>query len=580
MAYEVLARKWRPQQFDEVVGQAHVTETLKNAIKSDRVAHAYLFVGPRGTGKTSTARIMAKALNCAKGPTGQPCDKCDSCLEIMGGNNLDVLEIDAASNTGVDHVRELRDNVRYAPARGPFKIYIIDEVHMLSIAAFNALLKTLEEPPAHVKFLFATTEPQKVPATILSRCQRFDLRRISAPDIVKRLTEITRAEGVTVDEDALLAIARGAEGGLRDAESAMDQLIAFRGRNIQESDVLSVFGLVARHTLEELAESVLRGDVPAAIRIVAELDSSGKDIQRVVLELLEYFRNVLIVAYAGESQAGLELVPTQAQRIARQAEKIDPARVLRVVDILSETENRMRYALSRRTLLEAALIKCARAAVVVSVDQVMAQLTALRDSVGSSGSGPQSMEVPMEPASPKAEPPVVQRTVRENPPVHPSAAQPVRSAENPKNELSMLSTEWHDFVERVGRVASLAKGYLIDAKPLVVTTAHVTIGFDPEFSADKEKMDIPRNTKAVEKVLSEMLGRAVTVDFRVLDAKSTVPGDIKVKSVNAAPAGKTEAGLSPEAKEKTKQSKQEWINNPAVRKTLEMFNGDIVDIRE
>ncbi len=580
MAYEVLARKWRPQQFDEVVGQTHVTETLKNAIKSDRVAHAYLFVGPRGTGKTSTARIMAKALNCAKGPPGQPCDKCDSCLEIMGGNNLDVLEIDAASNTGVDHVRELRDNVRYAPTRGPFKIYIIDEVHMLSIAAFNALLKTLEEPPPHVKFLFATTEPQKMPATILSRCQRFDLRRISAPDIVKRLTEITRAEGVTVDEDALLAIARGAEGGLRDAESAMDQLIAFRGRNIQESDVLSVFGLVARHTLEELAESVLRGDVPAAIRIVAELDSSGKDIQRVVLELLEYFRNVLIVAYAGESQASLELVPTQAQRIARQAGKIDPARVLRVVDILSETENRMRYALSRRTLLETALIKCARAAVVVSVDQIMAQLTALRDSVGGSGPGPQSVEVPEEPVSQKPSPPVVQPSARESAPTHPPAARTIRSEVNPKDDLAMLSAEWHDFVERVGRVASLARGYLIDAKPLVVTAAHVTIGFDPEFASNKEKMDFPRNIKAVEKVLSEKLNRTVTVDFRVLDAKSTVPGDIKIRSVNADPAGKTDPGVSPETKEKTKQSRQEWINNPAVRKTLEMFSGDIVDIRE
>ena len=580
MAYEVLARKWRPQQFDEVVGQTHVTETLKNAIKSDRVAHAYLFVGPRGTGKTSTARIMAKALNCAKGPTGQPCDKCDSCVEIMGGNNLDVLEIDAASNTGVDHVRELRDNVRYAPARGPFKIYIIDEVHMLSIAAFNALLKTLEEPPPHVKFLFATTEPQKVPATILSRCQRFDLRRISAPDIVKRLTEITRAEGVTVDEDALLAIARGAEGGLRDAESAMDQLIAFRGRNIEESDVLSVFGLVARHTLEELAEAILRGDVPTAIRIVAELDSSGKDIQRVVLELLEYFRNVLIVSYAGESQAGLELVPTQAQRIARQAEKIDPARVLRIVDILAETENRMRYALSRRTLLETALIKCARAAVVVSVDQIMAQLKALRDSVGGIDTGSPSGAVPESQVSARQEPPVVQRSVKESAPAHPPAAQTVRGEVGPRDELSMLSAEWHNFVERVGRVASLARGYLLDAKPLVVTAAHVTIGFDPEFASNKDKMDVPRNLKAVEKVLSEMLTRTVTVDFRVLDAKSTVPGDIKVKLTHAGIAGQTDAGLSPEAKEKTNQSRQEWINNPAVRKTLEMFNGDIVDIRE
>ena len=281
MAYEVLARKWRPQKFDDVVGQEHVTQTLKNAIKGDRVAHAYLFVGPRGVGKTSTARIFAKALNCEKGPTATPCDQCDSCKEIMAGNNLDVLEIDAASNTGVDNVRDLRDNVRYAPSRGPFKIYIIDEVHMLSTAAFNALLKTLEEPPKHVKFVFATTEPQKVPATILSRCQRFDLRRISVKDIVKRLTEVAEAEKIEIDEDAMLAIARGAEGGLRDAESSLDQLIAFRGKNIGEEDVLSVFGLVARHALDELAVAVLKGNIVAAIKLVAEMDESGKDIQRV-----------------------------------------------------------------------------------------------------------------------------------------------------------------------------------------------------------------------------------------------------------------------------------------------------------
>ncbi len=243
--YQVLARKWRPQQFADVVGQEHVTTTLKNAIEQNRLAHAYLFVGPRGIGKTSTARIFAKALNCVKGPTATPCDKCDNCLEITEGRSLDVLEIDGASNNGVEQVRELRDTVRYAPARGKFKIYIIDEVHMLTTQAFNALLKTLEEPPAHVKFIFATTEPQKVLPTILSRCQRFDLRRIPANLIVKHLKEISKKEKVAIDDEALAAIARGAEGGLRDAESTLDQLIAFCGNKIAEADVLSVFGLVA-----------------------------------------------------------------------------------------------------------------------------------------------------------------------------------------------------------------------------------------------------------------------------------------------------------------------------------------------
>ena len=262
MPYEVLARRWRPQQFDDVVGQSHVTQTLGNAIASGRLAHAYLLVGPRGIGKTSIARILAKALNCAKGPTVTPCDTCDSCTEIMAGRSLDVMEIDGASNNGVEQVRDLRESVKYAPMRGAFKVYIIDEVHMLSASAFNALLKTLEEPPPHVKFVFATTEPEKILPTIISRCQRFDLRRIPLALIVERLRLIAKDEKIAVDEEALLAIARGAEGGLRDAESALDQLIAFKGKTISEADVLSVFGLVSRAVLEDLAGKTLKAFLP------------------------------------------------------------------------------------------------------------------------------------------------------------------------------------------------------------------------------------------------------------------------------------------------------------------------------
>jgi len=378
MAYEVLARKWRPKGFDDVVGQEHVTRTLKNAIKTGRVAHAYLFVGPRGIGKTSLARIFAKALDCEKGPTTAPCSACSMCREIAAGNALDVLEIDGASNNGVDQVRDLRDQVQFAPTHGTFKIIIIDEVHMLSTAAFNALLKTLEEPPPHVKFIFATTEGDKVLPTIISRCQRFDLRRIQTPLIVERLRHICTAEHITIDDDALLAVARGAEGGMRDALSALDQLISFKGDALTEEDVLAVFGLVSRRSLEGLASAVLKGDMPEILRLVAMFDSSGKDMRRLTVELMESFRNLLIYQYVGEAMSTLDATPEQVRTLAEQASLADASRVQQIADQLAEMEGRLRFALSVRTLIEMTLIRCARIANAVSLEEVLRRLNALR----------------------------------------------------------------------------------------------------------------------------------------------------------------------------------------------------------
>src|SRR5438270_10510638 len=286
MAYQVIARKYRPQRFSDVVGQEHVTQTLSSAIEQKRIAHAYIFCGPRGTGKTTIARIFAKALNVTGGPKADFDVNDPKAQEIAEGRSLDVFEIDGASNNGVEQVRELRETCKYAPASSKFKIYIIDEVHMLSTAAFNALLKTLEEPPEHVKFMFATTDPEKVLPTILSRCQRFDLRRIPSSLIVQQLTKVAKQENVKISPEALYAIARGAEGAMRDAESALDQLISFCGEKIEEADVLSMFGLTAQNQLLELAGTVLAGEVEGALRQLNDLAGNGKDLGRLLTDLL------------------------------------------------------------------------------------------------------------------------------------------------------------------------------------------------------------------------------------------------------------------------------------------------------
>src|SRR5881409_947287 len=336
MSYQVIARKYRPQRFNDVVGQDHVTQTLSNAIRQNRTAHAYLFCGPRGTGKTTIARIFAKCLNCTGGPKVDFDDDDSRCREIAEGRSLDVLEIDGASNNGVEQVRELRETCKYAPANSRFKIYIIDEVHMLSTAAFNALLKTLEEPPEHVKFMFATTDPEKVLPTILSRCQRFDLRRIPVSLISKHLTHIAKQEKVKIEPAALYAIARGAEGAMRDAESTLDQLISFCGEKIEETDVLSMFGLTAQSQLVELARAVLAGEVEGALRQLNDLARNGKDLGRLLSDLLNHFRNLLIYQVSRGDLTMLEVSEAEAAALAEQSKMAATEVMLRIMEVLSE----------------------------------------------------------------------------------------------------------------------------------------------------------------------------------------------------------------------------------------------------
>jgi DNA polymerase-3 subunit gamma/tau len=378
VSYEVFARKYRPQTFDDLVGQAHVSQTLKNAVAQNRLAHAYLFVGPRGIGKTSTARILAKSLNCVKGPTVTPCGVCDNCREIAAGNSLDVIEIDGASNNSVEDVRQLRENVRYAPAKGRYKIYMIDEVHMLSSAAFNALLKTLEEPPPHVKFFFATTEPQKVLPTILSRCQRFDLHRIPANLIAQHLQFIAGKEKITLEPAAAHAIARGADGGLRDAESMLDQLVAFCGEKITENDVLNVFGFTSKQTVIDLTGRILRAETPDAIDLLHQQSEAGKDMMRLMSDLIVYLRDLLV--FKAKPDALKEDVDPDLQKsLAAHADLITTDHLLELIDQFAGVEGRMKWAPNKKLHFEVAIIKAIQSLGQATLDEVIAKLGELRD---------------------------------------------------------------------------------------------------------------------------------------------------------------------------------------------------------
>jgi DNA polymerase-3 subunit gamma/tau len=373
-SYQVIARKWRPQTFDDVVGQDHVVRTLKNAITRNRIAHAYLFVGPRGTGKTSTARIFAKALNVTGGPKADFDPKDPIAQSIADGSCLDVIEIDGASNNGVEQVRELRDTVRYAPAQGKFKVYIIDEVHMLSTAAFNALLKTLEEPPAHAKFIFATTEVQKVLPTIISRCQRFDLKPIPTELIVQRLKKIAVAEKIKVSDAALGSIARMADGGMRDAQSIFDQMISFCGNEVSEADVLDVYGLVAADKIAALAAALAAGDHRKIVGIVDECDENGRDLYRLLVDVQVNVREALLAAIAkGGSSDALGTTMTTEQ-------------LTRLLDGLREGENGVKHGLSEKINFEVALLKAVEASRARAIDSLIREIATLADGFPADGS--------------------------------------------------------------------------------------------------------------------------------------------------------------------------------------------------
>lgn len=377
MSYLVLARKYRPQSFEEVIGQAHVTKTLQNAIKTDRLAHALLFAGPRGVGKTSVARIVAKAMNCVKGPTPSPCNSCVSCKEITGGAAVDVLEIDGASNRGISEIRDLRENIKYMPGHSRFKIYIIDEVHMLTAEAFNALLKTLEEPPAHVLFLFATTEAHKIPLTILSRCQRHDFRRIGLEEIVRHLEDVCRKSSVSVAEESLRLIGREADGSMRDGLSLLDQVMAYSEGEVTHDQVLDVLGAVDRKMLFDMAEALLRRDLGKALGLLDDVYNQGHDVKRLSMQMVEHFRHLVILTMGHDARRLVEASPHELKAMENQIENLSVEALGEIFHTLFEGEAVVRTSRQPKLVMEMLLIKLAHLTPVVSFDEIIEKLDLL-----------------------------------------------------------------------------------------------------------------------------------------------------------------------------------------------------------
>ena len=368
--YTVVARRYRPQQFADLVGQEHVAAALSNAIATGRIAHAYLFTGARGTGKTSTARILAKALNCERGPTATPCDACDVCKAVAAGDDVDVVEIDAASNTGVENIRELRGNVGFRPQRARFKVYIVDEVHMLSTSAFNALLKTLEEPPPHVKFIFATTEAQKIPVTILSRCQRFDFAHIGAGKVFETLKHIVGQEGVPADDDALRLIARRAAGSMRDAQTLLDQLLGSATGALTADAVHALLGTAGDERVGELASAILSGDANAALSQVSAAADQGAQLGELADQLVDYWRGLMLVSVAGAGAVDLPGTPALQERIRQHAKSIALDAVLSGIDVLTSAKGKMRGSPHAQVLLEVAVVRLARMGELLAVSDL------------------------------------------------------------------------------------------------------------------------------------------------------------------------------------------------------------------
>jgi len=495
MSYLSLYRKWRSQSFDEIIGQDAIVKTLKNAISMNRLSHAYLFSGPRGTGKTSTARILAKALNCKKGLTPNPCGKCDQCQKIKDGHSVDVIEIDAASNRGIDEIRDLREKVRFAPVEGRYKVYIIDEVHMLTSEAFNALLKTLEEPPAHVIFVLATTEPNRVPLTILSRCQRLDFARIPLPKIVEHLKGVAKAEGFGIEEEALNLVARDGDGSMRDAISLLDQLVSFCGKKITFDDVITVLGTADEELLFGFSSAIASEDLKKAMDLVSQALLSGMSIPQVTKDIVGHFRYMMLLKVG--SEASIELTKHYIDELKSEAAKFTVDELKNMISVFSRTEIDMKWHPASRLLLEVALIDASK---------LKGLKSEKKENENVVYSPPKTAEG--------------KKNDRKNlEDLMPSSQKEVENVKMPaKDVLKNVQENWKKILEAVKAKSLFGYVSLHESFPQKINEkGSLVLRFKKGYSFHKERLEEAHNKEIVEATLGEVLGQKIRTECVVSD---------------------------------------------------------------
>ncbi|WP_027339724.1 DNA polymerase III subunit gamma/tau [Halonatronum saccharophilum] len=540
MAYVSLYRKWRPQDFSDIAGQKNIIKTLENAIRMDRIAHAYLFCGSRGTGKTSTAKILAKALNCTEGPTTLPCGDCEPCKKIKNNNSIDVIEIDAASNRGIDEIRDLRDKVKFAPTEGNYKVYIIDEVHMLTTEAFNALLKTLEEPPGYVIFVLATTEPHKLLPTILSRCQRFDFSKLTIEDIIQRLDYICKKEGITISNEGLKVIARNADGGMRDAISILDQVISFAGENIEEKDVSVVLGLVDRELLFDLTDILIEKNIDQGLALINNIVREGKNATQFINDLINHLRNLLLIKECSSVDKLIDLTDDDKVRLDKQVDEVTSQRLLNWVDILKKVGYDLKRTSQPRVILEMGIIKLINIDKDRSMDSFLDRLTQLEDKIKegkiqvSDSNNNKKVEESQKPENDQANP---KTQLEEN--------KVVRIKSPADLKLEDVKERWEDILDYFRQQKKMRlQALLRDAEPISIDGNKLIIAFEHEFHKDS----VQREKDSVASVLKKFLGVSLKVNC--------------IFSGNNEDVG----------------SEDDILDHPLVQEVVRVFNGEVVKV--